>query len=315
MFKKKSKEVEVIDMGGAKSVKRKKSWTRTVNITFAVISVVWLALVAWAPLHVKNKYSAPIKKSIVVSMFFDMQRYMQDQYEKLLKGIAKNIDLSKPVGYAIDKVKLAEKPLEQVNTATAKAQKTTGTVSKISGIAGKFGVNTGAVDNAVSGANNAITKVDDTTKMVNDRLDKVKAELEKVAQTEIDKAIDEQLKDFLDKQSGLGTTLLTNYGIKHVYPWRPSTWPVTTKIYNDLQKSSLSIITSLTGMVDKYFGYVAWGLVVAAWLVGLIIWFMVMGKVKSLTKPFLVCPRCGHTYADARSGFMLLKIFQPWKWF
>ncbi|MCL2017934.1 MAG: hypothetical protein FWG80_04155 [Alphaproteobacteria bacterium] len=314
MFKKKTKEVEVIDMGGAKTVKRKKGWVWGVNTTFAVISIIWLILVAWSPLYVKKHYSTPIKKSIVVSMFFDLQRYMQEQYERLLKGMAKAIDLKKPVAYAVDKVKIAEKGTAEVQKATATATRTTTQVNKLSAAAGKLGVNTKAVDNTVAGAGAAVAKVDDTTKMVNDRLEKVKVDLEKVAQAEIDKAIDEQLKAFLDKQTGLGTTLLTNYGIKHVMPWKPSTWPITTKIYNDLESSNLSIIQSLTSLVNKYFGYVAWGLVIAAWMAGLIIWFMIMGKVKNLTRAFLVCPRCGHTYADKRTGMMLMKFIKPWKW-
>ena len=38
---KKKKEVEVIDMGGAKTVKKKKSFVTRVKIIFAVISVIW----------------------------------------------------------------------------------------------------------------------------------------------------------------------------------------------------------------------------------------------------------------------------------
>ena len=74
---------------------------------------------------------------------------------------------------------------------------------------------------------------------------------------EFDKMIDEAIKTQLDKNSGgLGTTLLTNYGIQHVYPWRPSSWPVATKIYNDLEKSNVGVIQIITGTVNKYFGYV-----------------------------------------------------------
>ncbi|MCL1902422.1 MAG: hypothetical protein FWG18_02210 [Alphaproteobacteria bacterium] len=316
MLKKKPrKQIEVIDMGGAKTVERKANWKRKVWITFAVISVFWFAAVYYVPMHIKNTYSEPIKKSIVVSMFFDLQRYLQEQYEKMLKAVAGAIDLSKPIEKAIEVVKLADKPVAKVEEATAKAQKTTDKVSALAGVAGRFGVNTGGVDNAVGQAQKVVTQVDDVTKMVNERLDKVKADLEKVAQFEIDKAIDEQLKAILDKHTGLGTTLLTNYGIKHVMPWRPSTWPITNKIYNDLEKSNVGIIRSLTDLVNKYFGYVAWGLVIVAWAAGLIFWFMVLGKVNGVVKPFIVCPRCGHTFADKRTGFMLLKIFQPWKWF
>jgi O-antigen/teichoic acid export membrane protein len=74
-------------------------------------------------------------------------------------------------------------------------------------------------------------------------------------------------------------------------------------------------VQSLTGMVDRYFGYVAWGLVIAAWVVGFVLWIMISGKVKNLTRPFLVCPRCGHTFADKRTAFMMLKFIQPWNWF
>ena len=316
MFKKKAKEVAVIDRGGQKVVKRKKSWVRTVNIIFAVFSVIWLVIVAWVPLHVKNTYGDPIKKSIVVSMFFDLQRYLQEQYAGLLKGIAGQIDLSKPIAAAVDAVKLADKPIAAVQDATAKAQGVTDKAQKLSGLAGTLGINTGGVNKAIDTATGAVNKVDDTTKMVNQKLDEVKSKLQNLAQVQLDQEMDKLIKAALDKQTGgLGTTLLTDYGIKHVMPWKPSTWPVTTKIYNDLQKSSVSIITSLTTMVNQYFGYVAWGLVIAAWLVGLIIWSMVMGKVRGLTRPFIICPRCGHTFADRRTGFMILKIFQPWKWF
>lgn len=326
----KKKEIEVIDMGGAKTVKKKQSvitWTKRV---FAIITVVWLALVAWAPLHVKNTYSSPIKKSIVVSMFFDLQKGIVKQYEALLDGVADSINLEKPIAVAIDGVKMAENAVDKVTDKTAAArektaqvsEKTTG-IKKLTGLANKFGVKTDGVDKAVASvdqgidkANSAIEKVDNTAKLVNEKLDSVKSNLTRVAQTEIDKALDSAIKTALDKQSGgLGTTLLTNYGVEHVYPWRPSSWGVATKIYNDLSKSDVTTITVITNTVDKYFGYVAWGLVVAAWAIGLYIWFMMFKRAKSILKPFNVCPRCGHTYADKRTALGLLKVFQPWTWF
>ena len=325
----KKKEVEVIDMGGAKTVKKKQSvitWTKRI---FAIITVIWLALVAWAPLHVKNTYSSPIKKSIVVSMFFDLQKGIVKQYEALLDGVADSINLEKPIAVAIDGVKMAENAVDKVTDKTAAArektaqvsEKTTG-IKKLTGLANKFGVKTDGVDKAVASvdqgvaqANSAIEKVDNTAKLVNEKLDSVKSNLTRVAQTEIDKALDSAIKTALDKQSGgLGTTLLTNYGIEHVYPWRPSSWGVATKIYNDLSKSDVTTITVITNTVDKYFGYVAWGLVVAAWAIGLYIWFMMFKRAKSILKPFNVCPRCGHTYAEKRTALGLLKVFQPWKW-
>ena len=326
----KKKEVEVIDMGGAKTVKKKQSVITWTKRTFAIITVIWLALVVWAPLHVKNRYSSPIKKSIVVSMFFDLQKGIVQQYEALLDGVADSINLEKPIAVAIDGVKMAEDAVGRVTDKTAVArektaqvsEKTTG-IKKLTGLANKFGVKTDGVDKAVASvdqgvaqANSAIEKVDNTAKLVNEKLDSVKSNLTRVAQTEIDKALDSAIKTALDKQSGgLGTTLLTNYGIEHVYPWRPSSWGVATKIYNDLSKSDVTTITVITNTVDKYFGYVAWGLVVAAWAIGLYIWFMMFKRAKSILKPFNVCPRCGHTYADKRTALGLLKVFQPWTWF
>ncbi|MBP3316120.1 MAG: hypothetical protein J6L70_00765 [Alphaproteobacteria bacterium] len=324
------KQVAVIDMGGAKTVKKKQSVITWTKRTFAIITVIWFALVAWFPLHVKNTYSQPIKKSIVVSMFFDLQRGIVKQYEALLDSVADSINLEKPIAAAINGVKMVDNTVDKVTDATDKAKNATADVSektsgvkKLTGLANKFGIKTDGVDKAVAEvdkgvekANDAIASVDKTAQLVNEKLDKIQGDLTRVAQTEIDKALDTAVKSALDKNSGgLGTTLLTNYGIEHVYAWRPSSWGVATKIYDDLSKSDVDTITVITRTVDTYFGYVAWGLVIAAWAVGLYLWFLVSKKVKSILKPFNVCPRCGHTYADKRTALGLLKVFQPWTWF
>lgn len=340
----KKKEVEVIDMGGAKTVAKKKSLVRGVKRTMAIFTIIWFALLIWFPLHVKNTYSQPIKKSIVVSMFFDLQKGIVKQYEALLDGVADSINLEKPIAAAIDGVKIVEKGMDKVadTTTTAKettakatattdqAREKTSKVKALAGFANKLGFKTDGVDKAVAEvdkgldkadsaidkANETIARVDDTAARINAQLDKIKTDLTRVAQVEIDDMLDAAIKKSLDKQTGgLGTTLLTNYGIEHVYPWRPSSWPVATKIYNDLSQSDITTITVITNTVDTYFGYVAWGLVIAAWALGIYLWHLVFGKAKAIIKPFNVCPRCGHTYADKRTAMGLLKVFQPWTWF
>ena len=324
------KQIEVIDMGGQKTVAKKTSIITVTKRTFAILSVIWFTFVAIFPLYVKNHYSGPIKKSMVVSLFFDLQRNIQKQYERLLDGIKDSINLEKPIGVAIEKVKIVEGGVNKVTDATARAKEQTNKVkqetskvSALTGLANKFGVKTGGIDKAVESANNAvaaadknIAKVDAVAEQVNKKLDSVKSELVRVSQIEVDKMIDEAVKKQLDKHSGgLGTTLLTNYGIKHVYPWRPSSWPVAVKIYNDLEKSNLGVVQILTSTVNKYFGYVAWGLVIAAWAIGFVIWMMAFKKMKQIISPFIVCPRCGHTFTDRRTITGLLRAFQPWKWF
>lgn len=287
------KEVEIIDMGGVKTVAKKKSLVRGVKLTITLITVVWFAILIWAPLYVKNTYSSPIKKSIVVSMFFDLQQGIVRQYEALLDGVAKSVNLEKPIAKAVDAVKVVEKNVEKVSGAadsarekTAEASKTTTGVKKVSGLAKMFGVKTDGLDKAVAQVdkgiektNEAIKAVDNTAEQINAKLDKIKADLTRVAQTEIDSALDTAIKTALDKQSGgLGTTLLTNYGIEHVYPWRPSSWGVATKIYDDLSKSDITTITVITNTVDKYFGFVMWGLVIAVWALGVYLWHLVFAK-------------------------------------
>ena len=329
MAPKKKKEIAVIDRGGAKTVKKKTAFVTWVKRLFLVISVVWIAAVAWAPMRVKNMYSEPIKKSIVVSMFFDLQRSIVDQYEKLLDGIKKSINLEKPVAYAIDKVKVASNAVDKVTDTTAKAKETTAAAQqktdnakKLTGLANKLGVKTSGVDKAIDKVDNsiakadaAVAKVDDVATKVNAQLDKIESDLTRTLQAEFDKMIDDAIKTQLDKNSGgLGTTLLTNYGVKHVYPWDPTTWGTATKIYNDLEKSNVGVVQIITGTVNKYFGYAAWGMVALVWLVGFLVWFMVFKKVKAMTKPFIVCPRCGNAFVDKRTAYGLLKVFQPWKW-
>lgn len=339
----KKKEVEVIDQGGAKTVKKKKSFVTRIKIIFAVVSLIWIALVIAAPLYVKNTYSQPIKKSIVVSMFFDLQRNIVEQYEKLLDGIKDAINLEKPVAFAVDKVRMVEDAVDvvtdttdkakdvtaQASDTTAKVTETTEKVGKLSGLANMFGIDTSGVDKAlgevnkgvdqvnegIDKANDTIAKVDDTAALVNEKLDEIETQLTSVLQVQIDDMIDDVIKTQLDKSTGgLGTTLLTNYGIEHVYPWRPSSWPVATKIYDDLAASDVQVITVITDTVDQYFGYVAWGLVIAVWLLGLLIWISIFKKTKAVISPFIVCPRCGHTFTDKRTAYSLLKVVQPWKW-
>lgn len=325
-----SKEIEVIDRGGAKTVEKKTSVITHAKRTFLIVSVVWLAFVGLFPLYVKSHYAGPIKKSMVVSMFFDLQRNIVEQYEKLLNGIKGAINIEKPVGIAIEKVKIVEKQVDKVTDTTAKAKAQTAKVKEqtsgvraLTGLANKFGVKTDAVDNvvnkadgAVDKANAAVDKVDNVAKMVNQKLDGVEKELVKLTQLEVDKVIDAAIKKEIDKSTGgLGTTLLTNYGVKHVYPWRPSSWPVGVKIYNDLEKSNVGVVQILTRTVNKYFGYVAWGLVIAAWAIGLYIWMFIYKKYKATIAPFIVCPRCGHAFADRRTAMSMLKLLQPWKWF
>ena len=324
------KQIEVIDMNGAKTVAKKKSVITTTKRIFAIISIIWIVFIAWFPLYVKKTYAGPIKKSMVVSMFFDLQRNIAEQYERMLKGIKDAINLEKPIGIAIEKVKIAENAVGKVTDTTAKAKEQTnkvkqetGKVSALTGLANKFGVNTSGVDKVVSGANQMvdtadknIAKVDATAEIVNKKLDSVKSELVRVSQTEFDKMIDAAIKKQLDNASGgLGTTLLTNYGIKHVYPWRPSSWPVATKFYNDLEKSDVHVIKSLTKTVNQYFDFVAWTLVFLTWILGFLAWLIAFKKVKAVLSPFIVCPRCGHTFADKRTAMGLLRVFQPWKWF
>lgn len=310
------KELEVIEHDGAKTVAKKTSFITWTKRGFAMFSVIWLVFIAWFPLHVKNTYSGPIKKSLVVSMFFDLQRNIVEQYEKLLGGIKSAINIEKPISVAIDGVKMAEGAVKNVTDTTAKAKETTTKAKKITGLVSKFGVKTDSVDDVINKADKTVNSVDNTAKMVNQQLDKVEKQLTKTMQIEIDKLIDSAIKNQIDRNAGgLGTTLLTNYGIKHVYPWRPSSWPVATKIYNDLAKSNIGTITIITDTVDKYFGYVAWGLVIAFWAIGAILWLMAFKKTKAMIVPFLVCPRCGHTFADKRTAMGLLKVLQPWNWF
>lgn len=321
----KKKEIEVIDMGGAKTVAKKKSFINRVKITFAIVSVIWLSLVVWFPLHVKDKYATSIKQSTVVAIFYDLQRNIADQYNKMLQGIKKQINLEKPIGQVIDKVKMAEAQVDKVTEQTAKATEatdkakdTTSGVRALGNLAGKFGVKTSGVDkamdkvdNTIGKADKAIAKVDDTAALVNQKLTSVEKDLTKVATAEVDKVIDEAIKKNIDSAAAM---LITKYDIKHVYPWNPSSWPTARKIYAELVKSDMEFVHTIIKTVNKYFGYVMWVYLIAMWGFGLYIWLTVRKYVKGLIAPFIVCPRCGHTFADKRTAVSLLKVLQPWKW-
>jgi len=178
------KLVNVIERNGEKTVAKKTSFITWTKRSFTIVSMIWIVFVLWFPLHIKNTYSQPIKKSIVVSMFYDLQHNISEQYAKLLNGIKKSINLEKPINVAIDKVKLADNAVKKVTDTTAKAKektadikKSTSSVSKLTGLANKFGVKTDSIDEAVNTANktinkadNAVAKVDSTAAVVNNVL-------------------------------------------------------------------------------------------------------------------------------------------------
>jgi hypothetical protein len=297
-----AKQVKITERNGEKYIAKKSSWVKKVKTIFAVFSILWIGFFAWAPLYVKDTYSQPIKKSIVVSMFFDLQQDIAKQYGKLMDGIKKSINLEKPIAKAIEKVKVAQKPVAKVN-------KKTNEIRKLSGLAGQFGIKTAGVDKVVS-------DVDDTTNILNKQLDKIQKDLVQVSQTEVDAMIDEAIRNQLDKATGgMSAALLTKYNVKSIAPWRPSTWGVSSKIYNEIESSSKSTVQIIMNTVDGYFGYLAWGLVAIAWAIAAFMWFFVFKKVKAITSPFIVCPNCGHAFTDKRTIMGILKIFQPWKWF
>ena len=297
-----AKEVKFVERDGEKFVAKETSWVKKVKLIFMAFTVIWFALAIWAPLYVKGTYSEPIKRSLVVSMFFDLQQGIADQYAKLMNGIKGAINLERPINAAIAKVKAASKP------AAAVQQKSAG-VKKLSGIAGQFGVNTKAVDNAAGG-------IDATAGAVNAQLDKVERELVNASRTEVDKMIDEQVRKQLDRMTGgMSNVLLAQYNVKSIAPWRPSTWPVSNKIFAEISKSSASTVQIIMGTINKYFGFVAWGIVALVWAAAAFAWFSVYGKFKLMIAPFIVCPNCGHAFTDKkRIALSLAKIFQPWKW-
>ncbi|MDD3668829.1 MAG: hypothetical protein PHX68_00825 [Alphaproteobacteria bacterium] len=296
-----TEDIAVIDRKGATHVARKKSWVAFVKTLFAIFTIGWLALAGYGPVHLKHRYGDDIKKSVVVGLFSDLQSNIAAQYRNLLDTLRREIDLDKPIGYALDKVKLADKPAAQLDKATAGAK-------QLTGIAAQFGATNAAVDKALS-------QTENISKAVNARLDQAKSELARAAQAEIDKALDAQIQKALRAQTGgAGNVLLTDYGAEHVSPWRPSTWSAAVRLYDDLARSSADVVRALTGTADRYFDRIAWGMIGAVWLAGFVVWFFVRRKMKALIAPFIVCPRCGHAFADKRSGVMLLNLLKPWKW-
>ncbi|MDR1826155.1 MAG: hypothetical protein LBQ49_00510 [Rickettsiales bacterium] len=297
-----AKEVKYTERDGEKFVPKKASWVKKIKVGFMAFTVLWFAAAIIVPLKVKNAYSEPIKKSLVVSVFFDLQQGIADQYAKLMNGIKKSINLEKPINSAMAKVKTASKP-------AAKAQETAAKSNKLAGALGKVGVNT-------KGAADALGKVDDTAGAINAQLDKIEKELVKTSKTEVDAMIDDAIRNQLDKATGgLSNVMLAKYNVKSIAPWRPGTWPVSNKIFAEISKSSASTVQIIMGTVNEYFGYVAWGLVALIWGAALFVWFMVFKKFKLMISPFIVCPNCGHAFTNKkRIALSLTKIFQPWNW-
>ena len=62
-------------------------------------------------------------------MFFDLQRNIVEQYEKLLDGIKDAINLEEPVAFAVDKVRMVGEAVDVVTDTTDKAKAVTADAS------------------------------------------------------------------------------------------------------------------------------------------------------------------------------------------
>ena len=323
------KEVKVIERNGEKFVAKKASWVKKVKTIFLAFTAIWFLLTAWYPLHIKGAYSDQIKKSIVVSMFFDLQQGIADQYAKLMNGvkgsldkIKDRVDFDKPVAAAVDKIKLAQSAGGDLRKKSDSIKNDLGKITSSMNTAKKFGIKVPGVDGIAKSVDSLAGAANAEVAKVNGQLDGVKKTLGKAAKAETDKmfdglnkTIDDEMRGQLDKATGgMSSVLLAKYNVKHIAPWKPSTWKVSSQIYAELEKSSKSTVQIIMSTINGYFGFVAWGLVILAWLAALFVWFGVKKKVSAITKPFIVCPNCGHAFSDRRTALGLLKIFKPWTW-
>jgi hypothetical protein len=323
------KEVKYTERDDAKYVAKKSSWVRKVKIIFLSLTAVWFALAICVPLRVKNTYSGQIKKSIVVSMFFDLQQGIAEQYAKLLGGVRdvvgkvkSKVDFDTPVNAAVDKIKLAQAKGDDLQRQSASIRRQLSGLDSTLNAAKKFGIKTGGIDSIAKDVDNLANAAAGEVQKINRQLDDVKSTLRKAAKEEtdkmfdgVDKMVDSEIRGQLDKATGgMSGVLLTKYNVKSIAPWRPSTWPVSAKIYAEIERSSASTVQIIMRTVDGYFGYAAWGLVAIVWAVALLVWFMAFKKVRAVTAPFIVCPNCGHAFSDKRTAAGLLKLFKPWTW-
>jgi hypothetical protein len=310
------KEVKFTERNGEKFIAKKSSWVKKVKMIFLGITIIWFAAAIMIPLRIKDTYSEPIKRSIVVSMFFDLQQGIADQYARLMDGIKGAINLEKPINAAIARVKMAEQPVAQVQQATGQAQQATGAVGRATGLVNRVGVGTGAIDTAVAQVDRAVAQVDNTAALVNTQLARVERELVQTAQFEVNAMIDDAVRNQLDRATGgLANVILAQHNIDSIRPWRPSTWHVSDQIFKEIEESSRSTVQIIMRTVNSYFGYVAWGLVAIAWGAALFVWLMVFKKYKLIVAPFVICPNCGHAFTNKkRLGNALLRFLKPWNW-
>jgi len=340
------KEVKYIERNGEKFIAKKSSWVKKVKMIFMIFTITWFTAGILLPLKVKRDHSDDIKRSIVVSMFFDLQQGIADQYARLLNGIKGAINLEKPINAAIAKVKMAESGVDsaantvygaqkQMNQAHNNVNAATNNVqnaaNQVTGALGRFGVSTNSANKAVQNvtggaaniaaqgagaANSAASAALDITRQVNDRLNRVESELVRIAQFEVDQAVDKVVREQLDRATGgLSNVLLAQYKSQNIRPWKPASWKLSNKIYAEISQSSKSTVDIIMRTIDKYFGYVAWALLVIAWIIIFFIWKSVHSKYKIMIEPFIICPNCGHAFTNKkRIANALLKAIQPWKW-
>lgn len=243
--------------------------------------------------------SSSIKEFVVVKGVYEANKALMDQYTDLADNLVSKININKYTS----QIKIPEIKLDAIDDATQK-------VNKTASIASKFGIK--GADKVVDTTSQIQAQVDKINKQIKDTT----ANITKTLETDLNKALKEELDDFatssMQKQLGLSEKAYKNlvadrYGIVN-----QTQRSITSSIYNEFASSKKETIKDIISMIDKYFIWIVFATMLVVFVISLVPVYFVMKFSKLFTKNFNKCPYCGKVYLAKLNKLSLLGIFKFW---
>ncbi len=264
-----------------------------------IFSIIWAFLIIAPFAYVVFLNSAALRNFLVVKGVYEANLNIMDQYSKMTSSLVEKINLDK---YAA-KIKIPEIKLDKVANGSEK-------VAGIANTLGALGLK-GATKVAAS-SNKLQEQVDKINKQIKD----ISADMVKATTEGINQGLKEEMAKLgegqMQKQLKLNdinykNLMNDNYGVLTA-----SMRANSQRIYGEFEKKDPPLLKWVIALIEKYYGYIVAGFVIAAIVIsGLPIWLVWKG-VGMFTKNFNQCPYCKKIYLTKEAKFNLLKLFKFW---
>ena len=279
-----------------------------------IISIIWILLIVIPVSYILFLHSNDLKNYIVVFGMDKLNTTVTEQYQSLVDNALNALKLDDKIQQLSDSIKIPEIKVDKITETTGKIDKTVETASKVSGLLGKFGADTGKVDNALNQVDEINAKVEKIVISANDQLNKAKSDITNQLKNGIEPAIKKEINDVAQKEIQnflkLSDANYKNFVGKRYGLFSATKRAYTNNIYNEFLKNKTQGLKFILPLMEKYFVYIRLVFVLCAIAITIIPVFLLKSLVGKITSTFSQCPHCNKFYISNKNKLAILSLFK-----